>query len=89
MQEHKEDKLPINGLHVMLRLYIKSYTPTVQSKTLKQAAGNTLDLSFLIPSSKDSLDKSILVFATAQNKLKKRLMTLLLLFKSSFNTTVV
>jgi len=89
MQEHKKDKSLIDSLHVMLKLYIKSFTPIVQSKTLKQDTRNTLDLSFLIPGSKDSLDESILVFATTQNKLKKRLITLLLLFKSSFNTTIV
>jgi hypothetical protein len=61
MQEHKENKSLINGLHVMLRLFIKSSTLTMQSKTLKQDASNTLDLSFLIPGSKDSLDKSIVV----------------------------
>jgi hypothetical protein len=54
MLEHKEDKSPTDDLHVMLRLYIESYTPNVQFKTLKQAAGNTLVLSFLTLGSKDS-----------------------------------
>jgi len=61
----------------------------MQSKTLKQVANNTLNLSFLIPSFKDFLNKSILVFAIIQNKLKKYLITLLLLFKGIFNTTIV
>jgi hypothetical protein len=86
---HKEDRLHTDGLHVMLRLYIESYTLTVQFKILKQDASNTLVLSSLIPSFKGSSDKSVSPFATVRNKPKRHLKSLLLLSKSGFNITVV
>jgi hypothetical protein len=71
----------------MLRLYIKSYTLIVQFKILKIDIRNALVLSSLILGFKGSFNKSVSPFAIAQNKLKRPLKSLLLLFKSCFNIT--
>jgi hypothetical protein len=85
--EHKEGKLPIDGLLVMLRLYMESYNLIVQFKILKMDVGNTLVLSSPILGFKGSFDESVSPFAIAQSELKRPLKSLLLLFRSGFNIT--
>ena len=85
--EYKESKLPIDGLLVMLKLYIESYTLIVQFKILTLSVSNTLVLSSLILSFKGSFNESVSPFTVAQNELKRLIKSLLLLFRSSFNIT--